>query len=571
MPLAGTIISLIGLLLTAAVSGPIRTITGLPIDSALAAAFLGLYTCGVYIFHGSRSRGIDPAGRSPAAFATVFAVITSSAAAVIYYHIPYRGLVSVGGGDAGNHVHYIKRFINDAPDINQGFSSFYSTVYWLEVFFSLNSFQAFRAAFYLEIAALCLLFSFIAGRQFQTAGLSRSFRQQCLGWGVLLILISVPAQRIILPAIHYLQADGFYPQLFGLIPLLSFWVIYAVFPARTYRWAGLCLVIVWYRYSYGLNLGDLLITFSILVFWDKIKSFTLCLQDLTAVLAATAAAAAAAYCYNQLLVILPIPGAAAQINIAAAAVGLLLLAASFFLALGKINTDDSLFRFPAVFSLTAAVVPLLLLFHSESRTYYLYKYSFHGVIFAVLANVLLCSVVICGIVIRPNRGEPVGKFRAGAVLAFSFCGLWLLNGAYRTLMPSYLDRKSDALSSELIFPLTDEGARQEIESVLEQSDRQFGGLITPSWPISNFLNASFGYYGALGLYRHGKIRSEPGHCVFFHNGPESLERYRRQKLERVLAQISILSASPALESKQYKNLETGKDEILSHICYSNST
>ena len=575
LKIAGIIAAAVCLLLTAAaISGPVRSITGLGIGSALVVAMIAALAFGFYIYHAVCQTEFESAElanfkliQSASTAGAALTILLAAASSILLFHFPFHGLVSVGGGDAGNHVHFISKFINDAPEINQGFSSFYSTAYWLETLFSLNSFQAFRAAFYLEIIILCALFSAVSSSHFRSAEIFNSSRRQFITLAALLAAILVPAHRILLPLVHYLQADGFYPQLFGLIPLLIVWAIYTLVPARPYRWVGLCAVIVWYRYSYGLNLGDLLLTFSILVLWDKLRRFSVSLHDLGAIATAGGAAAAAIYCYGQLLVILPIPGAVAQISIAGAAVGLLLLSASFFFAPGQTDRDDSIFRFPAVFSLINGFVPLLLLFNSEHPTYYLFKYSFHGVVLAVLANVLLCSVLICRIIWQPDRNKPIGNLRAGAILACSFCGLWLLNSAYRPLRPSYLDRISGKISSDLIYPLSDEGARREIELVLRQENRKFGGLITPSWPISNFLNSSFGYYGALGLYRHGIIKPDPGYCVFFENGPEALKQYDKLKLEKVLGQISNLISAPGAESKNYKNLETGIDETLTHVCF----
>ena len=118
-------------------SGPLRAASRFSIEICLIA---GLLIVGGLLFIGSGEL-LRAARQQRAQWIsgfTVTAILSSVVAGysiVRLYNPHYAGLVSVGGGDAGNLVHFKELFIQDRPNVYNSFVSFLAVVHWVEVFF----------------------------------------------------------------------------------------------------------------------------------------------------------------------------------------------------------------------------------------------------------------------------------------------------------------------------------------------------------------------------------------------------------------------------------------------------
>src|SRR5439155_19375380 len=89
------------------------------------------------------------------------------------------------------------------------------------------------------------------------------FRRQPRVWWVgafSCLVVGVAVQRyLVLPIEAFYLMGGFWAQVFALVPLFLLWLADALVRDRISRIAWLFALIAIYRYTYGLNLADLLI------------------------------------------------------------------------------------------------------------------------------------------------------------------------------------------------------------------------------------------------------------------------------------------------------------------------
>src|SRR5947209_3654111 len=64
---------------------------------------------------------------------------------------------------------------------------------------------------------------------------------------------------VALPLVHYFQVEGFWTQVFVLVPLLLLWWLDVTLARDWQRIALWALAIIVVRYTYGLNLVELLV------------------------------------------------------------------------------------------------------------------------------------------------------------------------------------------------------------------------------------------------------------------------------------------------------------------------
>ncbi|SET36325.1 hypothetical protein [Stigmatella erecta] len=172
------------------------------------------------------------------------------------------GLVSVGGGDAGNHAALRMDFVTRDPGTYQGFTFFHTVTYGAQWLFGLDTFAGFRVGFYLVPAVLAVALA--AALELVAVRLWRSARAWAVAQGALLALTLTVWPFLLLRLLHYHQSDGFYGHLFGLVPRVLAWVAYALPRTAWVRCAALAGFTVLYRFTYGLNLGDFLLMAGVL-------------------------------------------------------------------------------------------------------------------------------------------------------------------------------------------------------------------------------------------------------------------------------------------------------------------
>lgn len=480
------------------------------------------------------------------------------------YHKPFRGLVSTGGGDAGNHIHVANEFASGNTSFYQSFVAFHAAIHSLQSLLDGDYFLAFQVAYYAGIVAVLycvnLLAVVLASHSNYSGGRRVLFYLTFLG------LAWYPAQRVSLPILHYLQSDGFFPQFYGSV--LTFYLCLAYVRIRPLflRYGFLFLGIVLLRYTYGLNLADCFITVGILSLID----FHSTRLRLAFGILSVGSICVGLLCYRLLYSILFIRGGIIATEVPLELAGRFLVSIGLLFAYRAVHRSDTLRSeelgrlclFAGVLGAVTFVSQGTYLTLATKPTYYIYKYAFSADLIVISAAVLLGAAVVTDF--ATSQISFVRLTKGTAVLLPLFCGLLFYKHGYFALRPSYVERTQDSRTPQMLSPMYDSQAATIVRQILTTRNARFGGLITPLWPVSNFFNAAFGYYREWPLYTRGLVTKENGYCVFWKSSEAELSEYQRWK--RLAKVVDALSQEPETATVDYVSRELGTPQKLKYLC-----
>ncbi|WP_338873166.1 hypothetical protein [Myxococcus stipitatus] len=478
------------------------------------------------------------------------------------YTPAFDGLVSVGGGDAGNHVALRDSFIQATPHIYEQFISFHTFTYWLEAFFGLDAFESFRAAFYAIplLLTLCMLVGVLTITEDQ--GPERHAAPWLLLGGILAM------SPMLFAILHYNQADGFYAHVFGLVPLLMGWACFGFFSSRLLRIAALLLAVGLLRYTYGLNLGDALFTSAVLVAVEAAGVVHSKRARLALWVLAAGLLFAAAFAWWKLSSLLPVKGDLVppfpfKMVRGEAALSVLLLVlplATRWMGLPLGDSAARLARYAGVFGAINASVQFLCLQLGTPREYYLIKYHLHGAVLLLCATGVVLSALLSHVLARwlRRQGKPA---HAGLLLLAGLTGIGLFNlqGAVKPYQDSFKERRSGQAPWTYLVPLADREGWKRIEATLAREGAGFGGLLAPNWPLMNFMNAGLRreiadepLLAGWRQYQQGLVREGPGLCVFWYATERDFQELATFAKDNGGAMLDV---SRALDSRPQKQCE----------------
>lgn len=496
-------------------AGPIRTITQLSLTASFVLALVSTLVA-LLPFRADLLERDPPGAWWRSALSSAALALAVAGSIGLLYNRFFGGLVNYAGGDGGEHVANALAFADRAPGIYSGFTSMYGVVYGLIRLCRLDVFWGFVAAFYVGVAlttAVPMIATLSAVR-----GLSRApTRIFVAAVGVAFVSNGLVQYFAILPIEHYNQSDGFFVHMFALVPLLGIWLLDGLVRPRRLRLLALVGGVVLYRYTYGLNLSDLLLAVSVLLLLES-QGPELSVGERWLLRAGTIPLVfGAAVILHRLRPLLDHPGWIREYETATVLSGQLLCVAVLTLvvtgsaALGLERGLQRWLRLPIVFGLINAGTLVGLSALPPASKYYLFKYGFHGV---VLLGAGL-AVAMTSLLVSRDGLPRVWRGRIAALAALLVViGLW--DHGYRDLRPSFVERAYGSPPFQHNRPLVDLGAWQRIGQVLRDSQKQFGGYLTSNFPLFNFMNAGLGYYnGGQPYFKYGKVKQEPGYCVFW--------------------------------------------------------
>jgi hypothetical protein len=449
-------------------------------------------------------------------------------------------LVTVGGGDAGNHVSLQHEFVEANARVYQGFVALYAVAHWLGAVFGLDDFGAFSAATY--VAVLCVPFAAAAGAGALLNGTKAvaSRRATLAGTMLFAILLGACAVRLWGPWLHYQQADGFYAHLFGLVPTLLGWLAYA---ASERRWVRLGVVVAWVgfqRFTYGLNLGDWLLTAAALAALEAYGLRDRKRRLTWALLAGAVPFLAAAFvAYRLLLPLKDVSGAVVAPDVPRMLLGqvlalLALIGAGWFVGAGS-AVARRLVLPPLLFGAVALAVQALYVVLRWPRDYYFYKYNLHPAVWLSVALVAVAPAVVARLIqmqIQIQR-DPMtrGRWLGMGGVAASVPALVLVMSAIGMYWSGFRERAFDPPPYTHIDALSDPALLARAREVLRERRALPGGVLDPSWPRSNFLNASLRAFHAFNegwpKFVSGEVTEADGTCVFWLEGDEVKRGYEQ--------------------------------------------
>ena len=509
----------LGIALPFAATGPLRAALGWSLAAALPLAIVASVLVALPIVLYARARGQLAHRWAAYVVPLVFAV----ASVALLYRRDFAGLTNYAGADGGVHVYTQQVFVDVSPTAYVGFVSMYSLMFWIERILHCNIFWSLCAAYYFGVAyvgALPAMVLLVVLEPF-----SRPAWRIGLAVGAVVMLGIVFA--IVLPQQHYHQTDGFFAHLFALVPLMVAWLIDCAVRARLWRWVGLIAALVFYRYTYGLNLADILTAAAVILFADSFAPGTRPLVRWSLRLLPLPLIVAALLFLKQLQPLLASYGWIINYDLRVVLYAQLFAIGAMALTLvGTWRLAPShrvvirAVRLPLAFAAVNAAIAYAGWTLPVRQPYYVLKYPVH----AVVLSACVLAVVVAFVAARLVEEGAQRRWRLSAatfvvVLACSVFAVLRWWEGYMPLQQTFRERVFGHAPYTVTHPLADLHAWPRIEQVLRTQHKQFGGYLTSYWPMFNFMNAAFGYYnGGRRFWEHGGARFAPGYCVFWDHG-----------------------------------------------------
>ncbi len=344
------------------------------------------------------------------------------------------------------------------------------------------------------------------------------------------------------------------------------WLAYGLPQSAWVRCAALAVFTVFYRYTYGLNLGDFLFTGGVLVLLEgprlgpKLRRW--------AWPVGFAMLGAAGYAYWRLLPLAHVSGGFMTHGYERAlrvqcwtVVGLLVVR---FLPPRTEGPERRLLDFAVLFAGVNAAVQLAYLGAKLPIDYYFLKYGLHAVVLLLGAAMLVASNRVGGALLWAGspraRAWSVGLAVLLAVMLVEVTRGW--GRAFKAYEASYEERVRGQPPFQMLEPLEDRGATAIAREVLRESGKHFGGLLSPSWPRVNFSNVALGWVpddwqannGHWTLFEQGAVREGPDTCVFWEASAADWPAYQRITSEgypALEARVRKLHAMPDKVCREY--------------------
>jgi hypothetical protein len=508
-----------------AASGPIRAITGWRLGPSLVASLMATLICVAPILRLRR-----PAGERPrCSLAVGAAMLTLCAIAAASLYSRYFGgmlvLASSGIPDAGNHVLQQHEFVAKAPNAYAGFVSLYAFVEWIKRIGGCDDFIAFFVATY-----FAMLVYATAGLAAAATTLDR-FTERPFAYRVGLACAfcwSIAALRVALPLLHYHHSQGFFPPIFGLLPLIGLWFADALIGPRWLRGLAFAPLVALYRYTYGLNLPDVLLATAAILIFEAYRSRR-ALVRAAYVACAVALVIAAARSAQLLQPVFHKPGPFDTYDVRSVLVGQWLLAAGLFLGCclrpsARLLSGSGVgrwMRLPLLLAVINAGFMTVVKQPPRGSDYYYLKTNLHPLLLLLAASVVFTSVLAAGLADGERRRTVQASAFAGlgALMAMSTAALVFIGHGFAPYWPSFRERALGTPPFKLLKPIDDRDASYRIERTLAARHAKFGGYLTSYYPTFNFMNASFDFWnGGISFYWGAPPALRPGYCVFWEGG-----------------------------------------------------
>ncbi len=519
-------------------SGPIRAVTSLSLPLALV---LSLTVCGVgavALWPWLRSRCVWPP--SPRSWLVEAMVLLPVGFAVwALFARDFGGFPNVDGWDGGTHVLNMQLFGSVLPNVYNGQVSYYAFTWWIEKLFQVNAFRSFTVAYYVAVTAalafpLTILFTLLRAEAPAGGG----------AWiaGVVVAVLSFTGALLLfaLPLLHYNQAAGYYPHLFGLVPLIVLWAADALIRLQILRIPALIGAFVLLRYTYALNLADAALAVAFVLSVEGFRGRWRIAQAIVVGVFCVAAV----LIVHELRPIFRVWGGMQRFDVdkvfradmfLLAALPVYLLATSW----KPFRLGSPLFRairFPLAFSAASSALFLVLRKGPSVKYYYVTKYQVWACMLLGFVLVILLAHLAVALARLSSLRRPTVWLRVVVVTVL----LAVVPSSWATTFAGYdtslRERmRPHALPHKYLFPLVDTQAIARIEGVLSARHELFGGYLTAFFPMFSFMNATLGYH--TGQQEFFPPVTAPGYCVFwvakqddiYRLGPaEILDAYRNQ-------------------------------------------
>jgi hypothetical protein len=500
-------------------SAVLRSLTHMRIALALAVAILVCYAAAVVFIDWARLGMLLRRATLfdyPLALLPAAALVTATCWLLANRYV--GGLSYYRGTDGSWHAYYVDQWAWFSPAIYDGCTIFYAVSFWFEKLFHVNRFFGFVFGFYSQIALTAFITILMAAYAVSDA---RRRWSQSLLFLVILLLLGAIEMVALLPNQHIFQTDGFFPQSFALFPLFLIWAADALIVGQVPRTIGVLLTIAFYRYTYALNLPDMLAAFMVLqlveMFRDRDESRRLWAWTGLAVVAWFFAVKAFYFIWR----VHKMNGHFLEFDWLHAGLGqglaIATLIACYYVARPG-SRLRRLCRLPIWFGIINLGLTLTVRFMPPGGFYYGDKYPFHGFM-------LVGSAV--AIAVPAAAREAWERFRSlfsriAVALPLLAAAAEVTNLWYDGFFPyqkGFIERAFLEPPYTENSPLADLGAIPRIQAVLKKEKKSFGGFLNTNFGMMMFMNAALGHpYWDWEIWFQKALYPEAGRCIFWDEG-----------------------------------------------------
>jgi hypothetical protein len=503
-----------------ALGGPLRTLTGWTLNvSLLVALAVSLVVIAPFVPALARR----PARRGDALVGNAVVLIVGAFAVWLLYNRDFDGLANLRSDrglaiDGAFHVSIYHHFVHDDPYAYVGFVSMYSVWYVLAALRGGDLPFALRATLALGLfvtaIAPCIV-SFSLGGQ-------RRERRSLASAALVCLVASLAVQYfLVLPLESFHLGAGFWAPLFGLIALSALWWIDVLVRPLLLRVAAFVFVTALYRYTYGLNLPELLATLASLAALDALGRRRPLLARGVLGLGALGCAGAALHAFSLLKPMFTKAGWIVENDLGRVMHGelwgILALALAALALPARADAAQTgivrAVRFPLLFALWNVLVMWQIARLPPTTSYYQHKYSFQAVVLLAGAFVVVATFWAMVTAQHLHRRALVGLAMCLVLVAVSQHELRRGFAAYQ---PGF---KEQAFGKpyRLLNAWLDEPAYARMRQTVAERHERFGGYVGSFWPRIVFMNALFGY-GDGNFWIHPTLARSAGSCIFWDAG-----------------------------------------------------
>jgi hypothetical protein len=448
----------------------------------------------------------------------------------------FHGIPSHSGGDLGTHLMFYRQMTELGAATYRGMVAPYMQMMIADGLGVGAPLAVIDAVYDLATVVLIggLAFASFVGWTVRIGGSSRPTAEASS--------ISVPAfaagglatALVVLPLVSYYEQDGFLAQVVAAGPLLVGLCAYASARVRVVRVGVLMILAPALRYTYALNVGDVLLAAAVLVAIEtrEARQTGVDAQRVQLLSRLTLALGLAA-----LVVYVPIygrhdvPGGYVAVPIGPQARGLVALGLASLISRWLVRdanpsagTQGRLALAGGLIVLIPGLILSIWIALDLPVDYYVRKYGFAGTIVAGTIAVP-CSVRAVLAAAADQRAKTLGP--SVAVVTLGLHGALDLAEHSRPHRGVVVERAPGATSVRHAGSFAEPAVIEVIRATLVRHDAAFGGLLTNRWPESQFTNAWLGedagrlqgQFVTHGMGLKGPSRGTtplmaPGHCVF---------------------------------------------------------
>lgn len=441
-------------------------------------------------------------------------------------------LISYGCADAANHLSMYSKFIYSVPEAYNGFNALYMNWWFFDKNLNLGTVNALAASLTLPLFSI----SYAIANFAPTISLSRNSLAR---YFLFICAIVVISETCILPLAHYSSADGYLAHFYSLSSL-----IFIIYFGSSLSLAAFLVAALSFRFSYGLQLPDLLFAAGLMLSIKGMRSNERSAQ-IYLLVSALILMTISGFALSRLLEIFSLSGNIITQNLENAFAAQI-AALAFLTACGFRNSLEYWFI------VAVCLIQTFWLYSTAESGYYFSKLFFYS---SFLISILLL------------RELPFILKNKISLKALSWIAtLIFIVQAQRPYLDSYIERTSPVSSQyNLVAPLVDSKVSEIIDEVISESGKSFSLYFTSRWPQYAFLNTLYGIPVDFKSFESPPPSLEKNSCIFWSNNSNDIARLQKYPAVAAIEWLNRMNQRKDIKTVKYQVSWAGR-QVIKYLC-----